>query len=172
MAQAGKAAHGQALPATIDPIQLAERGAHLIGTLPLKGMRRLMQTALAGSADVAVDLAFERGEGDNVLLMHGRLRTRLRVQCQRCLEPMDLDLESEPWLVLLRPDARHVFRQEEEPDTLVVDKPLALITLVEDELLLSLPMVPMHALPVCPARHLVQPVPKPSPFAALKRRGS
>lgn len=151
MSPSGKAAHGH-LPASIDPIQLAERGAQLTGTLPLKGMSRLMQTALDGSGDAYVDLAFERGEGENVLLMHGRLQARLRVTCQRCLEPMDLELEARPWLVLLRPDARHAPREEDEPDTLVVDKPLALSALVEDELLLALPMVPMHEPSRCAAR--------------------
>lgn len=151
MSPSGKMSHGH-LPASIDPIQLAERGARLTGTLPLKGMSRLAQTALEGSGDVFVDLAFERGEGENVLLLHGRLQVRLRVTCQRCLEAMDLELEAAPWLILLRPDARRVPREEDEPDTLVVDKPLALSALVEDELLLALPMVPTHEPSRCAAR--------------------
>lgn len=179
MSPSGKASHGH-LPATIDPIQLAERGARLTGTLPLKGMSRLAQTALAGSGDVFVDLAFERGEGENVLLMHGRLQTRLRVTCQRCLEAMDLELEAAPWLVLLRPDPRRVPQEEDEPDTLVVDKPLALNALVEDELLLALPMVPMHEPSRCAARARatadsrageLKPDEKggPSPFSMLRK---
>ena len=48
MASSWKASHGH-LPGIIDPIQLAERGAHLIGTLPLKSMPRLAQGSLEGS---------------------------------------------------------------------------------------------------------------------------
>jgi uncharacterized protein len=143
MSPSGKSSHGH-LPAVIDPIQLAERGARLSGTLPLQGMARLAPSLLEGRGEVHVDLAFERGESDNVLLMHGRLRARLRVTCQRCLEAMDLDLEAAPWVMLLRPGARHAPGEENEPDTLVVDKPLSLSVLVEDELLLALPMVPLH----------------------------
>jgi len=179
MSPSGKASHVH-LPASIDPIQLAERGARLTGTLPLKGMARLAQTALEGSGDVFVDLAFERDEGENVLLMHGRLQVRLRVTCQRCLDVMDLELEAAPWLILLRPDARRVPREEDEPDTLVVDKPLSLSALVEDELLLALPMVPMHEPNRCAARAHVtkdgragelKPDEKgrPSPFSMLRK---
>lgn len=150
MSPSWKESHGH-LPATIDLIQLAERGARLTGTLPLKGMPRLAQICDDGSGNVFVDLTFERGEGEEVLLMHGTLHVRLRVTCQRCLEGMDLELEASPWLILLRSGERQDML-EEEPDILVADKPVSLNALVEDELLLALPMVPMHEFNRCPAR--------------------
>ncbi len=150
MASSWKASHGH-LPGTIDPIQLAERGAHLTGTLPLKSMPRLAQGSLEGSGDVIVDLAFERQEGEKVFIMHGVLRVRLQVTCQRCLEAMDLELEAEPWLILLKTGERQE-RQEGDADILVADKPLSLSGLVEDELLLALPMVPMHEPDRCPIK--------------------
>ena len=174
MSPSWKESHGH-LPATIDPIQLAERGACLTGTLPLKSMPRLMQTCLEGSDDVHVDLLFERGEGEQVFIMHGTLRVRLRMTCQRCLEGMDLDVEASPWLMLMRPGSRRD-RLDDEPDILVVDKPLLLSALVEDELLLALPMVPAHALSECPAGTYVKQATagggnaegkKKNPFAAL-----
>ena len=149
MSPSWKALHGH-LPVTIDPIQLAERGARLTGTLPVKIMSRLAATCLDGTEDVLVDLIFERGEGEDVLIMHGKLRANLRVKCQRCLEAMTLDLEAKPWFILIRPGARRD-NIEAEPDTLIVDKPLSLVTIAEDELLLALPMVPMHELSQCPA---------------------
>ncbi len=153
MSLSWKESHGH-LPSTIDPIQLAERGARLTGTLPLKGMARLAQNCLDDAGEVFVDLAFERGEGEEVLLMHGRLRVTLRVTCQRCLEGMDLALEASPWFILARSEKRRDMLGE-EPDVLVADKPLSLSGLVEDELLLALPMVPMHEINRCPARAYV-----------------
>jgi len=150
MSPSWKESHGH-LPATIDPIQLAARGARLTGTLPLKSMPRLAQTCLDGSGDVFVDLSFERGEGEKVLLMRGTLRVNLRVTCQRCLDGMDLQIEAAPWLLLLRPEEGQD-RLDDETDILVTDKPLSLSALVEDELLLALPMVPAHALSECPAK--------------------
>ena len=150
MVSSWKEPHGH-LPGTIDPIQLAERGAHLTGTLPLKSMPRLAQGCLEGSEDVMVDLAFERQEGEQVYIMHGTLRTHLRVTCQRCLEAMDLELKAAPWLILLKSGER-LERQEGEADVLLADKPQSLSSLVEDELLLALPMVPMHAPDLCPVK--------------------
>ncbi len=177
MSPSWKELHGH-LPATIDPIQLAERGARLTGTLPLKSMPRLAQASLDGAGDVHVDLSFERGDGEKVFLMHGALRVRLHATCQRCLEGMDLDLEASPWLILTRSGPPQDMLGD-DPDILVADKPLLLSALVEDELLLALPMVPMHELGECPAKVYiaekavseikdVEPG-KKSPFAVLSR---
>ena len=136
MSPTWKESHGH-LPATIDPIQLAERGARLTGTLPLKGMSRLAQNCLDDSGEVFIDLAFERGEGEKVLLMHGTLHVTLHVKCQRCLEAMDLALEASPWFILARSEKRQDMLGD-EPDVLV-----------------ALPMVPMHELNQCPARDYV-----------------
>ena len=139
------------LPETIDPIHLAERGARLTGTLPLKSMPRLAQSGLEDSGTVMVDLAFERQEGEKVFVMYGTLHVHLRVACQRCLEAMDLELEAAPWLILLKSGER-LEQQEGDADILPADKPLSLSGLVEDELLLALPMVPMHAPDRCPVK--------------------
>lgn len=175
MSPSWKELHGH-LPATIDPIQLAERGARLTGTLPLKGMPRLAQAAIDGSGDVHVDLCFERGEGEKVFLMHGTLRVRLHATCQRCLEGMYLDMEASPWLILARSGPPQDMLGD-DPDILVADKPVLLSGLVEDELLLAFPMVPMHELGECPAKAYIaeKAVPeigdaepgKRSPFAVL-----
>jgi DUF177 domain-containing protein len=176
MSPSWKESHGH-LPSTIDPIQLAERGARLTGTLPLKSMPRLNQACRDGSGDVLVDLSFERGEGERVFLMRGTLRVSLRVTCQRCLEAMDLQIDASPWLLLLRPESG-MDRLDDEADILVVDKPLSLSALVEDELLLAMPMVPTHDLNECPARVYVKKEmgagrkeaegEKKNPFAALE----
>ena len=55
----------------------------------------------------------------------------------------------------MRPGSRRD-RLDDEPDILVVDKPLLLSALVEDELLLALPMVPTHELSECPAKAYVK----------------
>ena len=141
--------HGQ-LPASIDPIQLAERRSHLSGSLSVKHMPRLKQACFDDSGEVLVDLRFERGEGENVFLMRGHLEARLRVVCQRCLEPMPLKLETAPCLLLVRPGAQQAL--DNEADILAVDKSLSLSSLVEDELLLVWPMVPTHELNQCPAK--------------------
>jgi len=139
------------LPASIDPIQLAERGARLTGTLPLKSMPRLVQACLDSSGDVHVDLSFDRSEGEGLYEMRGDLSVKLRVVCQRCLDEMDFELEASPRLMFMRPGDNPAL-PELEADVMVVDKPLLLSSVVEDELLLAMPMVPLHDLNKCPGK--------------------
>ena len=59
----------------------------------------------------------------------------------------------------------------EDAEVIEVDKPLALSELIEDELLLAMPMIPMHEFEACPAReHGAVKRGTTNPFAALKQR--
>ncbi|MBI3575163.1 MAG: DUF177 domain-containing protein [Gammaproteobacteria bacterium] len=154
MSPTEKAPHGQ-LPAHIDPIQLAEKGAHLAGALSLKGMPRLLQACLNDGGEIQVDLQFGRDEGGDVLELQGNIRAKVHVACQRCLEPMTLELHADTRLLLLRPGER-TDALAQEAEALTMDRPVLLSELVEDELLLVMPMVPMHPLDVCPAKEQVK----------------
>lgn len=154
MSPTEKVSHGP-LPAHIDPMQLAEKGAHLVGALSLKGMSRLRQACLDDDGEVAVDLQFGRDPSSDVSELQGTLRTAVRIACQRCLEPMVLELRTDTRLLLLRSGER-VDALAPEAEALTVDRPVSLSELVEDELLLVMPMVPMHPLAVCPAKQRIK----------------
>ncbi|WP_087722588.1 YceD family protein [Pandoraea sp. PE-S2T-3] len=104
------------------------------------------------------------------------------LECQRCLTPYQEPLDSETTFEVVRDDAAAEARplDEDELEALVGSKHFDLRELVEEELLLALPIVPKHE--VCPSVHdalatgsdgLTEPEPepeeedKPSPFAAL-----
>ncbi len=176
MSPSGKELRGK-LPSTIDPVALAEKGAHLCGTLLLKALPRLAAACRNSAGEVEVDLEFTRGEGGgDVRLMIGTIRARVSLTCQRCLEELDYELRSEPHLVLLRP-GQSEDELPPEVDALTVDQPIVLSTLIEDELLLVMPMIPLHDLEHCPARAFVTAGKradsaaggKPNPFATLQR---
>lgn len=132
----------------IDPIQLADKGARLTGSLPLKGLRRLIETCGGNEQGVVnVDLQFERDPSDGLHSIHGRLEARLASICQRCMERLDLVLTSEPRLVLLRPGEREDLL--DAADCLIVERALTMGDLIEDELLLEVPMVPLHPAENC-----------------------
>ena len=129
------------LPVQIDPIRLADEGARLGGTLPGGEFARLRGLVLPDSRPepVAVDLKFER-TGQGVRRLHGTIRTQVEMACKRCLKPLQIEIVAQPLILLLEPN-------EAEPDdgeTLVVGAPLSLAELVEDELLLAMPMSPGH----------------------------
>ncbi|MGB9092964.1 MAG: YceD family protein [Gallionella sp.] len=93
-----------------------------------------------------------------------------RLRCQRCLEGFDYPVRLDTRLLLrdqagldeLDSDA------EEEFDSILADKHLDVLALLEDEILLSLPIAPKHALGACQATdgENLQGVVK-NPFAVL-----
>jgi len=101
------------------------------------------------------------------------------LECQRCLKAVAVPLATErSFLFVHGEDAAAQLDTDSEDDVLALTRALDLRELIEDELLLALPIVPRHE--VCPVP-LVAPVDdegvveeKPNPFAALaalKRSG-
>jgi uncharacterized protein len=161
------------LSATVDPILLADSGERLSGRVPIQSMARLKAQLLDEAGEVDIDLVFERSEGANLRRMRGRLVAHVALTCQRCLEAMSLDVVARPDTILLRegePDPG----LPPEADVLTVGAaPVSISELIEEELLLALPMVPMHVLAECPARKYIGAADaeeKSHPFAALARR--
>lgn len=140
-------------PSIIDPVQLAEKGTRFNGDFPLKGMRRLLELCANDAGSVQIDLRFEHDEGNNVRVLWGTINARVHVTCQRCLEPFALALHSESRLVLLTPGEQPALLEPDGTpvDSLVIEHPLSLSELIEDELLLVMPMIPNHAPADCAA---------------------
>lgn len=159
------------LPAQIDPIRLADEGVRLYGTLPGSEMSRLHELALPNSRpeQVAVDLQFER-TGQGVRRMHGTIRTQVVMACKRCLKPLTVEVVAQSLFVLVQPGEA----EPEECESLVVEAALSLAELVEDELLLAMPMSPGHVEGQCEVAYPVTVGKAPvaekrtNPFAELR----
>lgn len=98
-----------------------------------------------------------------------RIHGELRVLCQRCLLPMKIPLEIGDTLCFgedIRAEVsdRSVFDVDEE-ECLPMVRHIDLVELLEEEVLLSLPMLPRHA--VCELPGPADPG-KLSPFVALR----
>jgi uncharacterized protein len=66
-------------------------------------------------------------------------------ECQRCLQPVTVDIDVDRHFVFVADEATAAARDEDsEDDWLVLERSLDLHELVEDELLLGLPLVPRH----------------------------
>ncbi len=141
------------LPVTIDPAQLAEKGTRLTGRVAARGMTRLqalMRYDLGDDAgEVDVDLIFEQVRSSALRRMHGHLAVAVKATCQRCLEPMNVELVAKPDVILLRQGESETALPPEADALTVGQTPVSLAELVEDELLLVMPMVPMHPLNEC-----------------------
>ncbi|MFO6420194.1 YceD family protein [Hylemonella sp. W303a] len=107
--------------------------------------------------------------------LHLRAETVLSLTCQRCLEPVDMPLAVERSFRFVATEAQAEIEDEEsEEDVLAISREFDLLALVEDELLMELPLAPTHE--SCPSRpsfsvadaDFKEPaLDKPNPFAAL-----
>ncbi len=139
------------LPARVEPLRLAAAGQRLHGQIALAGMRRLsaaLETLPAGT--VEVDLQFGTDEG-RIPFLRGSVRARLAPVCQRCLEPMDFPVDAQLSLGLVGSEAEAARLPERYEPLLVEPHPMALSDIIEDELLLALPVVALHENPRCRA---------------------
>jgi len=157
------------LPLQVDPRKLAERQAVLDYCVAFADLPRFASALLEQEGRVRMQLSFARDEG-KTLILRSLLSTQAVLRCQRCLEPVTLDLQSQCSYALLPAgaDRSGVSAQHE---LLELGESLALAELIEDELLLALPLVPAHKMGHCqiPAWNCQEAAQesKPNPFSVL-----
>jgi uncharacterized protein len=95
------------------------------------------------------------------------------MQCQRCLGPVPVPLDVDRWIRFVSGAAEaEALDAELEDDVLELQRHTDLRELIEDELLLALPLVPLHdacpePLQQAPGDEPAAPPARPNPFAAL-----
>jgi uncharacterized protein len=167
----------KALADRVDVKLLALQGVRAGQEYPLAGLPRLRESLLSPAGLAVAQFVFQQVEG--MPAVQATVEATVQLRCQRCLQPFGCPLESRARLVFVTSDAE-AGRVPEGWEAITVDPHrVELAELVEDELLLSLPIVPLHAAAArCqPAAELVtaaeMPEPEPAiatqrPFAALK----
>jgi len=126
-----------------DLMSLAERGAVLEGTIELAKLSRLKDLLNSSEGSAKARLSFRRSDGD-MLLMELECEADLELVCQRCLEAVTHEVrEKVDFAVAQNEDSLAVLPLGINLITLDGDRfqPSALI---EDELIVSLPLVPKH----------------------------
>jgi uncharacterized protein len=156
-------------PEFIDPLALAEKRRHFKGILPLSKMARLQDVLAEREGEVGFELRF--GKDGKVAAVTGRVEAELQLRCQCCLGPLPWSISSPFSLGVVRSlEEADLLPESYEPLLLETDT-IAFVDIVQDEILLALPVIPQHehcenAGPKQP--EFVVPTPKrPNPFAVL-----
>ncbi|MGB3598201.1 YceD family protein [Pseudomonas neustonica] len=164
------------IPSYVEPARLVDRQITLEGVVKADSMQRLAALLAAPADDVQVKLQFARDE-QGIGTMHGHYQTNAPLICQRCLEQVVIPLDSECDVGFVETDeAAKQLPRLYEP-VIVGEEPLDLISLIEDELLLALPAVPMHPQDTCQHPPGYRPETaepeekseKPNPFSVLAK---
>jgi uncharacterized protein len=118
------------------------RNDQFAGAIDFSDLTRLGEHVLGADGAIEVEFAFVKNDFDHPLL-RGRVRASLQVECQRCLEPMKLDIDQALELLI---DASDADIEAYDTDSVYTDQGyLDLFEIVEDELMLAMPLIHKHS---------------------------
>jgi uncharacterized protein len=138
----------------LDVRRFAEEGGTLSGREPVHKHERLMAETQGrgGAAAVSWSAAGELRNPHHVrpeVWLHLRADAVLPLTCQRCLGPVEIGLAVERSFRFVDDEGLAAVQDElAEEDVLALSRSFDLLELVEDELLMEMPLAPRHE--VCP----------------------
>lgn len=145
-------------PARLDARRFAEAGGRLQGERALVDLTRLAvdmhpEGLAGGAASVAWQAEGElRGAAQaaaSAVWLHLQAQAMVPLTCQRCLGPVQTPLVVDRWFRFVATEAQAEAEDDDaEEDLLALEPRPDLMAVLEDELLMEVPLVPMHE--VCP----------------------
>ena len=139
-----------------DALKLSASGESLTGEVDAADLPRVADRLAtdAGAAKLAWRLVGCRdGQGRPALTL--TLAGSVPLVCQRCLQPFAAIVDQNTALLLARSEAELARLDADEIEVVLATQRLDALTLVEDELLLSLPFSPRHPDGECAASPMV-----------------
>ena len=163
---------------SFDALDMAARGLELTGTANAADLPRVVDRLVNGLAGDVATIAWQMA---GVTDAQGRpalavtLEGVVTLECQRCLRPFAWPVAQRTLLLLARDDRElDSLDEHDEHEVIVADAPVDPQTLIEDELLLSLPFAPHCERSDCVTAGTehgggagLKSLPGGSPFAAL-----
>lgn len=154
---------------SINPLRLAKSGKRIEGSLQLDTFERLKGDLLENTGELKYSLAFDI-DGSGLCVIESKIDTQVKLKCQRCLNPVVVDIDKSSLLALVSSkDEIDNLAKELEPLQLEGET-VSVGELIEDELLLSIPISPLHEENECTGKDVLEQInanAKPNPFAAL-----
>lgn len=158
----------------LDPWKFCSAERAISFDLPLQQMQRAQEMLGNTEGSIHYELQFSL-DPQRLQQVQGSLKGEVTLECQRCLEAVSQTLESEfLWGLVTSEEAAVNLPRTHEP-VFIENEALDLLTAVEDELILALPLVAYHPEGSCklPGQFTEQqiedqaPIKKENPFSAL-----
>lgn len=126
-----------------DPKRFAELSASTTGTIKLADLRRVLSVVFDTRGTIGYQVSGHCDtDGARLIKLSLNANPGPRLQCQRCLEAFEFPISSTTVFELVGDEA--LFERVSTTREPLLERPLALETLVEDEVLLALPQEPKH----------------------------
>ena len=131
------------LPDRLDLLATAEAGRVLKGRIPLARLERVLPVLVSSEGELRV--VFELGKDPaGIRYLTGTIEGEVALDCQRCLEPVTQVLDLTFRLGLVTDEAGIAGLPECYEALVIAGEPASVAEVVSDEVLLALPLVPLH----------------------------
>ncbi len=130
------------LPEAVNFMRQVDRNRIIEGAYPVSAMPRLSDSLSNNEGFAIVKLEF--GNSVGFASLKGKVTATLTAQCQRCLQPMKTTVTGNFKFALVNSEEELELLPEEFEAYLLEDEEQSIIDIVEDELMLSVPMVLVH----------------------------
>ena len=153
----------------IEPLSLARAGEHLNGQVCLKELQRLQTMLHDDRGELIYNLDFSI-DANGLYRIGGEIGASVGMLCQRCLEPMRVEITQSVCLGIVRDMMEANNLSPEYEPLMLVEETFSLFELVENELILALPFSPMHPPGDCAGGQILEKLnnnQRQNPFAKL-----
>jgi uncharacterized protein len=132
------------IPSYIDTRKVFQRREKICGQMDLKRLQTFQECLAEGTdARISVELSFSSNEIRQRLIT-GKLRAKVQLSCQRCLEPVAIELADDIKLVLLVDETDAAELDPTLDPWIDADYKLDIARLIEEQLILCMPIVSYH----------------------------
>jgi len=162
------------LPLTLDPVRTAQKRLDYQGIYTPDQVERIAESVVSVDSDVECDMRFDI-DNQRLAVLTGDAKVTVTLECQRCGKPFTHHVHTTYCFSPVRNDEQaEALPEAYEPIQVNEFGEIDLRALVEDEVILSLPVVPVHESEHCEVSEadmvfgkLPEEAEKPNPFAVL-----
>ena len=137
------------IPERVDHRKLAKQAGLIEGTLPIQCFHRLGEMLVVREGQVYLRLEFSRGDFGSTRV-EGSVSTEVCTICQNCMQQFWGKISCDVALLVVSDESKLELLTENEDAIVASNKVISVVELIEDELLLAMPMIPRHEEGQCP----------------------
>lgn len=127
----------------LDPIKFAKQNVQLHGQLLLRDLPRLQEIADQKNNQAEINLQLGQ-DASRIYFISGKIKTTVNLICQRCIAPMSYEVDFSFLLSPVVSEERAKNLPDKYEPVFMQDESIAVYDMIEDEILLALPMAPKH----------------------------